>query len=92
MWFLAVLKLKISILECLIDKDSKINFKKKKWVPQLKFLKIEIIYQIHTSIFTDYFKKEIIYKLIFRYYFQLNMSEDIKKYTKNYNIYKKTKS
>ena len=67
--FPATSKLKISILECLIDKDSKINFRKKKWVPRLESLKTEIIHQIHISIFADYPEKEITYKLIFRHYF-----------------------
>ena len=91
MWFPAISKLKILISEYSINKDSEMNFRERKWIFWLKFLKIGIIHQIYTSIFTNYPKKKIIYKLIFRYYFWLNISKNIKKYIKNYNIYKKTK-
>ena len=44
MRFPAASKLKISISECSINKDGKMNFRERKWVPRLEPLKTEIIH------------------------------------------------
>ena len=90
--FPAASKLKISISECSIDKDGEVNFRERKWVPRLEPLRTEIIHQIHTSIFAGHPGKEITYKLVSRRYFWPNMSEDIKKYTRNCDVCGRTKS
>ena len=90
--FLIELKLKLLLLECSIDDDNKVIFRKKKWVLCSEPLKTGIIHQTHTSIFAGYSDKEITYKFISKKYFWPSISENIKKYIKNCDIYKRTKT
>ena len=63
-YFLLILKLKLLLIKCFINKNNKIRFRNRKWILRLKSLKTRIIYQTHTSIFIGYFGKKMTYKLI----------------------------
>ena len=42
--FLLILKFKLLLMECSIDKNNKIRFKNRKWILKLELLKTKIIY------------------------------------------------
>ena len=42
--FLLILKFKLLLMECSINKNNKIKFKDRKWILKLELLKIRIIY------------------------------------------------
>ena len=81
--FPSTLGLKVSIAECSLDEQGRLQFRGRRWVPDSEPLRTTLIQQTHDSILTGHPGRETLAALMARQFFWPNMLRDIRRFVRN---------
>jgi hypothetical protein len=81
--FPAHLKLKVSVAECTLDKEGRLLFRDRLWVPELEELRTKMIQGTHDSRACGHPGRDSTGAILARQYFWPRMYEDVRRFVRN---------
>lgn len=76
------LKLQVSIAECSME-DDKLQFRGRRWVPNLEELRTKLIQRTHDSVMAGHPGREVLSAVLSRQFFWPGMLADIRRFVRN---------